>query len=362
MRVFAIVPAHNEAPRIGAVLEVLARHPSLDHVLVVDDGSTDDTAEVARSFGGRVEVLSLSPNRRKGGAMLAGLDYLTESEFIAYEHDVEEGLNPDDIVLFVDADLRGFTADHVRQLAEPLKDPQSPWAMVVGMRDYGPGWTEVTRHLPLISGERAVRANYLFSMPPEAFSGFGVEVALNDHVARSGGRIGTTVLEGLGIVLKWQKEPGKGVADMLKMSGEVTNAMVRARRAADPSPASLRGTAAGGSSTMVFSIANTSRFGIRGLESPVLAPPPASVEAECDSTECVTDALARSIIRAGGPFARDELWTPEVQERVGQVVGRHVSRPLWVSAACGSFYFFGPLGLCATGIAWLVSNVTVEAL
>lgn len=336
MSVVAIVPAHNEEMRIGAVLEVLGNHPLLDHVLVVDDGSKDDTANVARSYG--VEVLSLRPNRRKGGAMLAGLEHLVATERITDE---------DDVVLFVDADLVGFRAEHVAQLVAPMVESESPWAMVVGMRDYGPGWTEVTRHLPLISGERAVRAGYLLSMAPEAFSGFGVEVALNDHVARSGGRIGTTVLEGLGIVLKWQKEPGKGVADMLKMAGEVTNAMVRARRGA------AAGAPVVSNPTTVFSVAS--------IQSPVLAPTPASVEAECDSTECVTDALARSIVRAGGPFARDELWTPEVQERVGRVVGRHVSRPLWISAACGSFYFFGPPGLLVTGLAWLFSNTTSEA-
>jgi hypothetical protein len=354
MTVVAIVPAHNEAPRIGAVLEVLAAHPLLDHVLVVDDGSKDDTADVARSYG--VEVLSLNPNRRKGGAMLAGIEHLAETGVIA---------NEDDVVLFVDADLLGFRAEHVAQLAAPMIEDPS-WSMVVGMRDYGPGWTEVTRHLPLISGERAVRAGYLFSMDPAAFSGFGVEVALNDHVARSGGRIGTTVLEGLGIVLKWQKEPGKGVADMLKMAGEVTHAMVRARRGAaagvvpDPHrggegcvPLPLGVPSRG--MTTVFSVG-------ANLQSPVLAPTPASVEAECDSTECVTDALARSIIRAGGPFARDELWTPEVQERVGKVVGKKVAQPLWISAACGSFYFFGPPGLLFTGLAWLFSNTTSEAL
>jgi glycosyltransferase involved in cell wall biosynthesis len=63
-----IVPAHNEGPRIGAVVAALVAQGL--PVLVVDDGSTDDTAEAARSAGAR--VLSLTPNRGKGAALKAG--------------------------------------------------------------------------------------------------------------------------------------------------------------------------------------------------------------------------------------------------------------------------------------------------
>ncbi|MBN1631504.1 MAG: glycosyltransferase family 2 protein [Thermoleophilia bacterium] len=66
--ILAIVPAHNEGPRIGAVVRSLIAQGL--PVLVVDDGSTDETAGEARSAGAR--VLSLSPNRGKGGALKAG--------------------------------------------------------------------------------------------------------------------------------------------------------------------------------------------------------------------------------------------------------------------------------------------------
>jgi len=68
-----IMPAWNEAAAIGGTLaEIAANHPSMD-VLVVDDGSTDTTAQVAAAAG--VTVLRLPFNLGVGGAMRAGYEY-----------------------------------------------------------------------------------------------------------------------------------------------------------------------------------------------------------------------------------------------------------------------------------------------
>lgn len=62
-----LVPAHDEATRIARVVEVARRHVP---VLVVDDGSRDDTAAVAASAGAR--VIRQTPNQGKGAALRAG--------------------------------------------------------------------------------------------------------------------------------------------------------------------------------------------------------------------------------------------------------------------------------------------------
>jgi glycosyltransferase involved in cell wall biosynthesis len=65
--VLALVPAHNEAARIGAVVAGARRHMP---VLVVDDGSTDDTAAIAEAAGAR--VIRQTPNQGKGAALRTG--------------------------------------------------------------------------------------------------------------------------------------------------------------------------------------------------------------------------------------------------------------------------------------------------
>lgn len=91
--VSVVIPAYNEQARIGSTLirtlDHLAVHHPTAEVIVVDDGSTDDTTTVASQVGGdRVRVLRQPGNRGKGAAVRRGMLEAT-GEF----------------VLFMDADL-----------------------------------------------------------------------------------------------------------------------------------------------------------------------------------------------------------------------------------------------------------------
>ncbi len=71
-KVIAIVPAHNEEAKIGRVVDRIDRRIA-DTILVVDDGSTDTTAAVARQKG--ASILSMRQVTGVGAALRAGLEY-----------------------------------------------------------------------------------------------------------------------------------------------------------------------------------------------------------------------------------------------------------------------------------------------
>lgn len=76
MKLLAIIPAFNEAARIGPVVE--QARSFVREVIVVDDGSRDGTAAVAQAAGARVIVHE--QNRGKGAAIVTGLKALADSD------------------------------------------------------------------------------------------------------------------------------------------------------------------------------------------------------------------------------------------------------------------------------------------
>ncbi len=68
MKVIAVIPAWNEAPRLRAVL--VALKPQVSEIVLVDDGSQDETATVARAEG--VQVVRHGINRGQGAALKTG--------------------------------------------------------------------------------------------------------------------------------------------------------------------------------------------------------------------------------------------------------------------------------------------------
>src|SRR6266571_8418092 len=97
----AIIAAYNEEKTIAEVLTVLTRNPLIDEVIVVSDGSTDSTVEIARTFD--VTTISLRENRGKGYAMRVGVDYARH-----------------DTLFFVDGDMFNLTDQHISSLVKPV--------------------------------------------------------------------------------------------------------------------------------------------------------------------------------------------------------------------------------------------------
>ena len=199
MRVAAIVPAYNEEGRIAAVLQTLTSSPAIDEVLVVDDGSSDRTSDVARGVPG-VRVVTLPRNRGKGGAMREG----------ATRTDA-------DILLFFDADLVGLTPQHVQDLLDPVCSGQA--TMTMGIFKGGRLWTDMAQFFaPAITGQRAIRRETFLQIPKLESVGYGIELAINDYVHCQGlGRRDVT-LRGVTHPMKEEKLGwARGAASRVRM-------------------------------------------------------------------------------------------------------------------------------------------------
>jgi len=105
--VAVVVPAHDEETLVGATLGGIP--PFVDRVIVVDDGSRDDTAERARAFGDpRVEVISHERNRGVGAAIVTGyrcaLEHGTDVVCVMA---ADNQMDPDDLAALVVPVARG---------------------------------------------------------------------------------------------------------------------------------------------------------------------------------------------------------------------------------------------------------------
>jgi glycosyltransferase involved in cell wall biosynthesis len=95
-----LIPAYNEAARVGDVVAVARHH--VDEVVVVDDGSTDETVAVAEKAG--ATVLRHPQNRGKGAAISTALDCFGRSNAeMAILLDADGQHDPSEIPKFVDA-------------------------------------------------------------------------------------------------------------------------------------------------------------------------------------------------------------------------------------------------------------------
>lgn len=185
LRVAAIVPAYNEGATLREVLSVLKATSAIDEVLVVSDGSTDDTVEIARSLG--LRTIHLCQNQGKGRAMEIGVAH-TDAE----------------VLLFVDADILNLTVDLIQRLIEPVLSDRSD--MNVGIRHRGRPLNAIQdRTGPLLSGIRCLRREIFEAVPDSHLEGFAVETGLNWACRELGCRTTTTVMYNLKHLVKEKK-------------------------------------------------------------------------------------------------------------------------------------------------------------
>jgi len=206
MQVSAIIPAFNEEKTVAGVIRPLKEVPAVAEVIVVNDGSTDNTEKVAREAG--AVVISSLQNLGKGGAMMLGVKHASQ-----------------EVILFLDADLIGLTPAHVERLIEPVLSGRVE--MAVGVFERGRLATDLAQMVaPFLSGQRALTKSLLRRMGNLEMTRFGVEIALTKYVAEHDIKVEEVVLRDLSHVMKEEKFGlWKGFRARMKMYWEIAKSL-----------------------------------------------------------------------------------------------------------------------------------------
>lgn len=120
MKLSIIVPVYNEEKTIGQilnkVLEVKLINNWVKEVVVIDDGSTDETREILKKFKDKIKIVLKNKNEGKGAAIKEGLKHING-----------------DYILIQDADLE-YDPEEYNKLLEPISNHQAN--IVIGVRNF----------------------------------------------------------------------------------------------------------------------------------------------------------------------------------------------------------------------------------
>lgn len=205
-KISVIIAAYNEEPRIAEVLKVVEKHPLLDEVIVVNDGSSDKTSSVVKGF--KVRLIENKKNMGKTLSVKKG---------------VEAAKN--NLIMMLDADLKGLTAGAIEKLARPVLKGEVEWTLSVRKNS---GNIMKLLHMDWISGERVIPKKLL--MEPSIWSrpdvGYGLETLMNKSLLSSGKTFRSVYLPSL-LITKKSEKTGKlqGWKDEIKMLKQIARVM-----------------------------------------------------------------------------------------------------------------------------------------
>jgi glycosyltransferase involved in cell wall biosynthesis len=227
-RVLALVPAHDEAPRIARVVEGALKHVP---VLVVDDGSADATAELAEGAG--ATVVRQSPNQGKGAALRTGFA-------AALEGGAQAVITLDGDGQHDPAEIPAFLGEHARRVIAG-----EPAELIIGARSFrrmppvrrAANWLgTVTLSAALgrwisdnQSGYRLVGRRLMAAMLDSREPGFSFEVEMIAVCLREGWPIGWIPVRTIYADERSHIRPGRHLREFLAVTG-------RARRIARAHP------------------------------------------------------------------------------------------------------------------------------
>ncbi len=214
----AIIPTYNEELNVSGVLDVLRATRILDEIILVDDGSKDNTAAIlhqAATTDRRIQVIQHNKNRGKGQAIFSGW-----------------AATKAPIILLLDADLKNLNPGHIDALLAPVIDHRAD--MTLGLFRGGHRGTDFSHWLtPFLTGQRGVRAELLKQVCREAAEGYGFEIALSVAAGRHNYRTRVVALKGVwhpSSEFRTERGYWNGYTWRIRMYGQIVRAWFIASR------------------------------------------------------------------------------------------------------------------------------------
>ncbi|HEY2662222.1 MAG TPA: glycosyltransferase family 2 protein [Caulobacteraceae bacterium] len=209
-RISCVICAYNEADRIGPVLAAISGHPLFAEIIVVDDGSTDDTAAKVSAFDG-VTLISYPINRGKTYALARGVEAATC-----------------DHLMLLDADLAGVGAADIQALADPVLRGSADVSLSLRSNSLG---LYRLMGIDFVSGERVVPRRLLADLAQAMMQlpRWGGEVFINEQIIEQGLRVAVVDWPNVSHTLKRHKVGAwRGAINDLDMIGDALRVLTPA--------------------------------------------------------------------------------------------------------------------------------------
>lgn len=209
-QVSAIICVYNEAATIAGVILSLYNSAFIDEIIVINDGSIDNTSEKLKSLAilPKISIIEFSKNRGKGFALSVG---------------IKKARN--EILLFVDGDLKNFSHHHIGLLLQPLFEGCA--SMVIGQPTDTIIGHKSNPFKPL-SGERALfKKDIVPILQKIQHSRFGVETLINLNYKINNLETQYVFLYGLQHPIKFQKYSiVKATGEYLKVGFQIVKTLI----------------------------------------------------------------------------------------------------------------------------------------
>lgn len=192
-KIACVIPAFNEGSRISKVLEVVVNFPLFDEIILVNDGSSDNTLEIMNYYSklkSSIKVVDIQPNGGKTNAVNKGVK-----------------VSNSDLICLIDADLTGLRYDYLYKMIYFLLSGDFDMTILdrAGDRVSPVGWVQswIAR---FNGGERAIWRKHFDKVKFGKESRYGIEQELNLYYVNNALKVRTIYCPELYCTFQFEKK------------------------------------------------------------------------------------------------------------------------------------------------------------